>query len=287
MRTLNVIGCGKVGQTLARLFHLHGACEIQDLLGLDLSQTRQAADFIQAGRAVEALGDMRPADLWLVTVPDTLIAQVADDLAAALRGGSAESPAQAVAFHCSGFLPASALGPLRALGFSLASTHPVLTFADPASAVSQFNAIPCGLEGDDDALESLSLLFEKIGGACFTVQTERKPLYHAAAVFSNNFTVVLQAIAREAWAAAGVPEKLAQEIQGSLLQATVLNVLRLGPKAITGPAARGDTQVVSSQGAEVFRWNPDAGVIYMELSRLAHRLALQQSTFPPGPARGA
>lgn len=275
MKTLNVVGCGKVGQTLARVFHASGACTLQDLKGIDLSEANRAAEFIQGGRPVQALQDMRPADLWLVTVPDTRIASVAAEIAAASSNSSS-----AVAFHCSGFLPASTLAPLRALGWTLASTHPVLTFADPGAAVTQFPGTPCGLEGDEDALEVLRPLFATIGARCFPVQTERKPLYHAAAVFSNNFTVVLQAVAREAWAAAGVPDDLAAEIQASLLKATVENIAELGPRAITGPAARGDAQVVRSQGADVFRWHPDAGVVYQELSRLARRLSIHQSTLP-------
>ncbi|MGE4242100.1 Rossmann-like and DUF2520 domain-containing protein [Ramlibacter sp.] len=273
MKTLNVVGCGKVGQTLARVLHAGHACVVQDLKGIDLSEANRAAEFIQAGRPAESLRDMRPADLWLVTVPDTKIASVAAEIAAAI---GASSPA--VAFHCSGFLPASTLAPLRDLGWSLASVHPVLTFADPAAAVTQFPGTPCGVEGDEAALHVLRPLFAAIGARCFAVQTDRKPLYHAAAVFSNNFTVVLQTIAREAWAAAGVPDDLAPTIQASLLKATVENVVELGPRAITGPAARGDAQVVRSQGADVFRWNPDAGVVYHELSRLARRLSLHQST---------
>lgn len=283
MKTLNIVGCGKVGQTLARLFHLNAACNIQDLKGFDLVEAEGAAQFIGAGRPVASVGNMRPADFWLVTVPDTLIGSIAAEIAGALPGVSTAAP---VAFHCSGFLPASALVPLRATGFRLASTHPVLTFANPATAVEQFPGTPCGLEGDDAAMDALRPLFSAIGAHCFAVQTAHKPLYHAAAVFSNNFTVVLQAIAREAWAAAGVPDDLAAQIQTSLLQATSENVHTLGPRAITGPAARGDFDVVRSQGAEVFRWHPDAGVLYQELSRLAQRLAAQQSTFAPEPSKG-
>lgn len=284
-KTLNVIGCGKVGQTLARLLAARGVCDIQDLKGTDVTDAQRAAAFIQAGRPVATLEDMRPANFWLIAVPDTRIATVAAEMAASFTGRELGRHGEPVAFHCSGFLPASALAPLRVLGFHLASTHPVLTFADPVSAVAQFPGTPCGLEGEEPALEALRPCFEAIGGLCFPVLTEHKPLYHAAAVFSNNFTVVLQSIAREAWQAAGVPDDLALKIQASLLRATVQSVLNLGPRAITGPAARGDEAVVRLQGAQVFRWNPDAGVVYQELSRLANRLAEHQSTFPIDLAR--
>lgn len=278
-KTLNIIGCGKVGMTLARLLHTTGACEILDIKGAELAAAAQAAEFIEAGRPVERLADMRPADIWMLTVPDTLITQVSGDLAMVLseRGTSVDDAP--IAFHCSGFTPASALAPLGALGFRLASVHPNLTFAESAAAVDQFNGTPCGLEGDDTALSTLRPLFEAIGGLCFPVLTEHKALYHSAAVFSNNFTVVLQEIAREAWAAAGVPPDIAAKIHASLLEATVPNVLRLGHKALTGPAARGDMKVVHAQGTAVFGWQPDAGVIYQEMSRLARRLAVHRSPF--------
>lgn len=273
MKTLNIVGCGKVGQTLARVFHANGVCTVQDLKGLDLSEASRAAEFIQAGQAVGSWQDMRPADLWLITVPDTKIAEVAEEMAVAV------SPVTGtVAFHCSGFLPAATLAPLRTLGWTLASTHPVLTFADPAAAVAQFSGTPCGLEGDEVALAALRPLFQAAGAQCFSVETASKPLYHAAAVFSSNFTVVLQAIAREAWASAGVPDALVPQIEASLMAATVKNISEFGPRAITGPAARGDHKVVRLQGAEVFRWHPEAGILYQELSRLARRLAIQQTT---------
>jgi predicted short-subunit dehydrogenase-like oxidoreductase (DUF2520 family) len=267
-----------VGQTLARLLHDHGACLIQDLKGLDEAEAQRAAAFIQAGRPVGAIEEMRPADLWMFTVPDSRIAKLAVEVASAPSMREQRSAQPTVAFHCSGFFPASALGPLRELGWQLASVHPVLTFADPKTAVAHFRGTPCGLEGDEDALQVLRQLVSAIGGHGFPVLSERKALYHAAAVFASNFTVVLQAIAREAWAASGVPDDVAINIQESLIHATVENVLSLGSEAITGPAARGDTHVVEHQWAEVSRWHPHAGAVYQELSLLARRLAQQQST---------
>lgn len=280
--TLNVIGCGKVGQTLARLFAASGTCELQDLKGSSLRQAQIAAGFIGAGRPVQELAQMRPAHVWLIAVPDALTGTVAQELAQTLADSRAEH-AGAAAFHCSGFLPASTLAPLREHGFRLASVHPVLAFADPATAVARFPGTPLGLEGDEAALQALRPLLEAIGGQCFDVPTAMKPLYHAAAVFSSNFTVVLQAIACEAWTAAGVPPSLVPKIQAALLQATTDNVVQLGPGAITGPAARGDCEVVRLQGAEVQRWQEEAGTLYQELSRLARRIAMRGRPFARRP----
>jgi predicted short-subunit dehydrogenase-like oxidoreductase (DUF2520 family) len=274
MITLNVVGCGRVGQTLARLFHDHGTCRIQDVKARTVARARDAVGFIGEGRAVAAIGEMRPADVWMLTVPDNQIAHAAAEVADAYSMRAQSS----IAFHCSGFHPASALAPLPTLGWHLASAHPALTFATPPAALTQFPGTPCGLEGDELALRTLRPLFAAIGGQCFDLASERKALYHAAAVFASNFTVVVQMIAREAWAASGVPDDIARKMQASLACATIDNVMNLGAQAITGPAARGDTHVVEREEDAVSRWHPQAGLVYKELSVLARHLAERRST---------
>ena len=80
----------------------------------------------------------------------------------------------------------------------LASVHPVLTFADPATSVQQFEGTLCGCEGNELALGFVEDLLKEIGAIPFRIRSDSKSLDHAAAVISNNFTVVLQAVAREA-----------------------------------------------------------------------------------------
>ncbi len=280
MQRLNVIGTGRVGQTLARLWHERGLCQVQDLLARRTASAQQAQAFIGAGRAVASLADLREAELWLLSVPDSQVAEVATQLADTLRAGGRPVP-PALVFHCSGFLPASALAPLQVLGWAAASAHPVLNFASPEAGVARFAGTPCGMEGDPAACKVLWPLFEAIGGACFEVQGEHKPLYHGAAVIASNFLVVLQAIAREAWQAAGVPADMVPRVNEALVRATLENTLALGPAgAIVGPAARGDTEVVRLQGDCVAQWHPEAGRIYREMSVLARRLATTGSTLP-------
>ena len=215
---------------------------------------------------------MSPADLWILTVPDTAIATVAGDLAAVAprRAVALTAP---VALHCSGFHPAEAMAPLRGPGWQLASAHPVLSFADPATAMGQFPGTFCGLEGDAAALAAVEPLMQSIGARTFPIRSEAKSLYHAAAVISNNFTVVLQAVAQGAWDRAGVPEDVARALNAHLLRATVETLSAQEPAAaLTGPAARGDMDVVARQGGDVADWNALAGRVYRDLSRLAVRL---------------
>ena len=171
--TVNLIGAGRVGQTLAHLWTRHGVLWVQDVLTRSPDSARTALDFItsdaSAARPVEHLVDMRPANIWLLAVPDAQIAACAQHLAAHARQRS-DSPA--LAFHCSGAQSAELLAPLRDLGWAVASAHPVLSFASAKAAVAQFAGTPCALEGDAAACDTLRPLFEAIGAACFGVRSQ-------------------------------------------------------------------------------------------------------------------
>jgi predicted short-subunit dehydrogenase-like oxidoreductase (DUF2520 family) len=269
LKTLNVIGCGRVGQTLAALLHQQSQVQVQDLYSRSFSSAESAAQFVGAGTAVAELAQMRAADVWLLSVPDAQVALAAQALA------EAQGPrlSGVIVCHNSGFLSAAVLQPLQALGCHVASAHPVLNFASPDTGVRQFAGTPCGLEGDAPALAWLHGSLTAIGGRCFEIASADKPLYHAAAVFSSNFTTVLQGIAQDAWRSAGVPEDLMRPLSQALLTSTVDNVLAMGPaQALTGPAARGDTAVVHAQGQVVQGWSAPAGELYQTLSALASQL---------------
>lgn len=265
--TLNLVGAGRVGRTLGRLWRQDGVLQIQDVLTTSAASTQAAVDFIGAGRAVPALDQMRPADLWLLAVPDRQIAASAQALAALGR------PA-ALAFHASGALPAAELAALQSVGWHCASAHCLLSFADPARVLAQFGGTVCALEGAPAATTRLQPLFSAIGARCFALSSEHKLLYHAAAVWATNFLPVLQAQADTLWQHSGLPAELLPGLRARLLHHAVDNLLALGPAgALTGPAARGDTALVQRQGQALSALDADAGAAYAALSALAARLA--------------
>lgn len=269
MKSLNIIGCGRVGQTLARLWHDSSRYRVQDVLTRSEASAADAIRFIGAGRAVSQMTDMRAAEVWMLAVPDRQIADVAVHLAK--FGGTRQT---AIAFHCSGALSSTELAALTTVDWQVASAHCLLSFATPDSARQQFAGAPCALEGAPAALAELEPSFTTIGAHCFTLAAEHKLLYHAGAVFATNFAPVLQAVANQLWTESGMPPAIAAHLKATLLKNVVDNIATLGPTgALTGPAARGDLALVQRQGEAVSAWNATAGEAYVALSQLAAQLA--------------
>lgn len=269
---LNIVGCGRAARTLARLWAGNGPCEIGDVLTRSPASAQDAVAFIGQGGAVAGFGDMRPAALWMLGVPDRDIAAAA----AALAISGCVRPGDGV-FHLSGFTPSAVLAPLNDVGARIASVHPVMSFADPALAASRFAGTPCGIEGEATLAAELAALFAAIGAASFALDGSRKPLYHAGSVFASNFLVVILDVARKAYVDSGVPPDIADRMLAAIAGGALENVVALGARdALTGPAARGDREVVALQHAAVADWDAGSGQAYAALTELAFRLAAER-----------
>ena len=269
--TVNLVGTGRVGRTLLRRLAVCDGVTVNSVASRCFESALAAVDEAGVGISCQ-IKDMTPADLWFLTVPDTKIGDVAADIA-----GRALAPS--VAVHCSGFYRADVMAPLGRAGWRLASAHPMLSFADPMVSAERFPGTWVGIEGEADAVPVAAEVFEALGARTFPIASQGKALYHAAAVITNNFTTVLQAVALEAWAKAGVPADVARDLNATLLRSTVENIEKFGPaEALTGPAARGDRDVVTEQGRQVAEWRPDAGFLYELLSKMAVNLKTTGAT---------
>jgi predicted short-subunit dehydrogenase-like oxidoreductase (DUF2520 family) len=280
--TLNIIGGGRVGSTLAHLWHQRGTFTVQDVLCTSQASAEKAIAFIGAGCAQAQTQAMAAADVWMLSVPDAHIGTVAHNLAAHAATWQVTSQRQPIAFHCSGALGSELLAPLQALGWHVASAHCILSFASASIALAHFPSTPCALEGDAPALALLEAAFIDIEARCFMIQAQDKLLYHAAAVFATNFLPVLQSVAEDLWRTTGVPDDVALKLRTSLLRNAVHNIIERGPQAaLTGPAARGDLALIARQAQAVRTWSPDAAAAYDALSALALTLAGRAANVNP------
>jgi len=274
MRTVNIVGCGRAGRTMARLFHQSHAFFVQDLHDVNPHAARSCTRFADAGRPVQRLEQMQPAQVWLIATPDDSIVAAASDLVAAERIVPGN-----VVVHMSGAMPSSALRAAVDQGAHAGSFHPVKTFADPGYAAAAFAGTYVALEGDPKALKILRAALRKAGARVFEIESQEKLLYHAGSVMVCNYLCALLEAGLRCYAAAGVNLETAYKLMEPLVRDTVDNVFRVGTvRALTGPIARGDDAVVAPQFQSLARRDPLLGALYRELGLLALDLARSQGT---------
>lgn len=249
MHTLNIIGAGNLGRTLARLWSERRIFRVGSICNRREASAIEAATFIGAGTPAADIQSMASADFWLIAVGDDQIEAVATELAAHLNGKLHEdqnSHAAPVVFHCSGALTSSALAACAPA--KLASAHPVHSFVNPERSVSELPGAFVALEGDRIALEHLDHAFTRLDCTCITLNPEQKLLYHTGSVMACNYLTVLMDLSLQTFAAAGIDERTARQLLAPIVMQTAKNNVELGPeKALTGPLARGDVQTVARQ----------------------------------------
>lgn len=184
----------------------------------------------------------RDSELLLVAVSDRAIAEVA----------AAIPETEGLIFHASG-----ALLSLRG-GFAL---HP-LKALPPVGVAS---GTPADLEGtllvfEGEHRRTAKLIATAVGARFCEVAPEQKALYHAAAVFGSNYVAASLEIAQRLMARAGVTN--VREDLVALAQSAIENWRNHeDAKRFTGPAARGDEEVMR-QHREALRDDPKATELY-------------------------
>ncbi len=269
MRTIAIVGAGRVGKSMARLWHEGGVFRVEAVFNRSREKARESVAFIGAGRPVWTWQAIARTDVTMIATADDAIADACEELADHNGFGPG-----GIVFHCSGAVPSSLLEPARACGASVASLHPVKSFADPATAIETFAGTSCAIEGDDAATAVLTPAAEAIGGEPFAISTEEKLIYHAANVFVCNYLPPLVEIGLDCYEKAGVERMQANRIIRPLVEETVASIFRTGTaRALTGPVARGDAVLVRRQLAAVEAWRPEYGEIYRSLAGVAATLA--------------
>ena len=272
MKTLTIIGCGLVGKTLGKLFVSRELVQILQVLNRSEDSTRTATEFLGQGAVVNRFSDLDPADLVLVSTSDGAILRCVNGLreSRAIHDGT-------VVFHCSGALPSSILSVLRTNGARIASVHPLKSFAEPSSSVASFPGTYCGLEGDDESVQLLKRIFEDCGARTFSIKPELKLLYHAGAVLVGSCLTALLEAGLQCYEKAGIARPMAMALMRPIVQGTVANTFELGPvRALTGPIARGEEELVRMQHKAIADWSPLISRVYRTMGTMAVDLSLKQ-----------
>lgn len=238
MKKFGIIGTGIVGTAIAVSLEKVG----YQCLGVE---TRSDYSYERFSRYLQKerlpLEQWVPeADLVFITTQDGIIHLVAENLAQR----KLYKPGQ-IWIHCSGSLRAQILKKNPALPIKTLSLHPLQSFADVDEALQLLPGSHFGLEGE--AEEEGVQIVQALGGIAHRIDPEKKPLYHAGAVVASNYLVTLASMAVQLFGLAGIPQEDVLQSLLPLMQGTLRNLDKVGlPQALTGPIARGDSEVVRS-----------------------------------------
>lgn len=263
-----VVGCGRVGTALA-VSLCRAGYEVSVLWSRDSSKAARIA--LECGATgADTLKDAAcGADYVFLTVIDSVIGKVASDMASELASRAYGKVLVGKCFyHMSGALTSDILSPLKKLGGSCASLHPLQTFPDVDMAIKTLPGSLFCAEGDELAVAAAEGIVQAMGGRFRRIDTAMKGLYHASAVMASPLLMALIASAAEGMLACGLDIASAKEGLSRLSAATVDAFVKLGPElGLTGPFVRGDAVTVGRNLEAISEHCPEMLPIYLVLAK--------------------
>lgn len=230
LRTV-VIGSGNVAWLLVPALEASGAIDVCQVYSRTFTHARELADKLHNAVPTDSLDALiKDAELYLVAVVDDAIGAVAQ----------AVGPTTGVWLHTSGGVDAAVMAPATERYGVL---YPLQTFSRGRKV--EFNGIPIFIDGaDEPTLELSRRLAQTLSSNVIVANGDMRRKLHAAAVFACNFTNHLWAVADDILRReAGVTI----EVLRPLLEETMRKALDNRPADVqTGPARRGDSQVLAS-----------------------------------------
>ncbi len=195
------------------------------------------------------------ADIYVIAVTDTAIAQVAEEI----------GDVDGLVVHTAGSVPVDVL-PQRRRGVM----YPMQTFSRDRKV--DMSRVPMFVESDTD-LDTLLWLARTLSGNVTVADYDTRRTIHLAAVFCNNFTNRMMAIAERLLEEKGIPFS----VMLPLIDETAAKVHDMSPcVAQTGPAVRWDSGVMDAH-LRMLEGLPAAD-IYRLVSQDIHAADIRQKT---------
>lgn len=227
IRSIVILGSGNVATHLGTAFQKSG-------FAVDVVYSREQEHASELAAKLGAIPythiDLLPthADLYLIAVKDTAIAEVA----------AALPPVQGLVVHTSGTTHINVLHKHKRAGVF----YPLQSLSKNAAISMEF--IPVLLETALPAdLIKLQALAQTCGAKTLEVNSENRPVVHMAAVFANNFSNYLYVVAEQILQTKGV----SIDILKPLILETARKVQDNKPSEMqTGPAVRNDVSTMEN-----------------------------------------
>ncbi|TBW29396.1 DUF2520 domain-containing protein [Gramella sp. KN1008] len=243
-----IIGAGNVA---SHLYHRFSAVEDLEVVQVHNRNPANLNFVKEPEKRSSELEKLKKADLYILAVKDEAIPEMAEKL----------SDNKAVFVHCSGSQPMSLLSKFENHGVF----YPLQSFSKEKPV--NFKEVPLCLEASSsETLVFLKNIASKISEKIFEVNSDQRKALHLSAVFVNNFTNHLYALAADYCEKNELPFKILQP----LIKETAAKIETLSPySAQTGPALRNDEKTIS---AHLEMLDEDQKEIYTILTQSIQKL---------------
>ena len=257
-----IIGPGHVGRGLFRAFRASGV-EVVGLHGKRPSGIATSTGNIPA--------DASRANIVIVCVRDTQLDDTIAEVSVAAADGRIARGA--VIVHTSAIAEPAGLKALSEAGFPTGTFHPLVPFSDPDVSADLLRKGWVGIDGDNAAKNASRRLAGHLGARTLEIPAGKKGAYHAAAVISSNFPVVLASVAGRLLHEIGIPDASAYQAVESLMSGALANMKQMLPDdALTGPIVRADAETVGKH-LRALHGHEAALEVYRALSAAAVEIA--------------
>ena len=225
------------------------------LIGRGRVATHMGKALLKAGHKVVSVNSrtlaelLQHADIYIIAVKDSALQEVIEHLCSRLQtsappfwegmGVGCEDP---LFVHTAGSMPLSVF---EGYADRCGVLYPMQTFSMDREV--DFREIPLFIEASDAAsLQQIRALADSISQHVYELSTADRKYLHLAAVFACNFANHCYTLAADVLQKKGLPF----DVMLPLVDETARKVHELHPKdAQTGPAARGDQNVMAAQSA--------------------------------------
>ena len=181
---------------------------------------------------------MSAANVVIVCVRDPQLDETIEEVTTAARSGLVARGAAIL--HTSAIAEPDGLRALSEAGFPGGTFHPLVPFSDPEVSAELLRKGWIGIDGENAAKSASRRLAGHLGARTLDIPPGKKPAYHAAAVISSNFPVVLASVAGHLLHDIGIPDASAYQAVESLMSGALANMKQTLPDdALTGPVVRG------------------------------------------------
>ena len=271
-----LIGAGRAGRAIAGAMYRAGyrftwICSRQSA---NAKRLAYAVDCINYGTDFNNFKGY--AGFLIIAVSDDQIARVAAEaVSAGIIGG------ESVAAHLSGALGSDVLEPVRQAGASVMAFHPAQSFTYESDPNNVFRGICFDMEGDDRACALGENIAHDLGAKPVRLTADQRLISHLSMTVASNYTVTLFRMVEDIMKSAGISSETTIKLLMPLFSQTAVNIIESGTlKALTGPAARGDSEIIRKHIAVLDTINIEYSSLYKLMAKIAVRMSVERGDIP-------